>query len=172
VNDLTYHEARVLLLVDAFSTGTRGLEGLTKLAKLDFFLRYPGYLDRLLRIEQRAWPEDSPPSSEELASTDDAMIRYKYGPWDDRYYVIISRLLARDLIQPTGGGGRVNLRTTELGAHLARDLAALPMWKMTAVRVQFLRKLFANATGNSLRKRIYRLFPEAMDRPYRDRIPS
>ena len=34
-------EGRLLLLIAAFSRGNRVLEGRTKLAKLDFLLRYP-----------------------------------------------------------------------------------------------------------------------------------
>ena len=43
-------EGRLLLLIDAFTGATRSLEGRTKLAKLDFLLRYPNYLRRALAI--------------------------------------------------------------------------------------------------------------------------
>ena len=43
-------EARLLLLIEAFSRGIKTLEGRTKLAKLDFFLRYPRYFHRALQI--------------------------------------------------------------------------------------------------------------------------
>lgn len=53
-DDLAYHQARVLLLVTAVADarGHQGkVDGLTKLAKLDFLLRYPALaalvLDRL-----------------------------------------------------------------------------------------------------------------------------
>ncbi|WP_280303082.1 hypothetical protein [Nocardia abscessus] len=42
--DLAYHQARVLLLVAAVCAAdghSKKLDGLTKLAKLDFLLRYP-----------------------------------------------------------------------------------------------------------------------------------
>ena len=44
VDDLAYHQSRVLLLVRAVAEepGNAGkLDGLTKLAKLDFLVRYP-----------------------------------------------------------------------------------------------------------------------------------
>lgn len=44
VDDLAYHQSRVLLLVRAVAEepGNSGkLDGLTKLAKLDFLVRYP-----------------------------------------------------------------------------------------------------------------------------------
>ena len=47
--DLPYHQARILLLVDAVTAahGHQGkVDGLTKLAKLDFLLYYPGAVAR------------------------------------------------------------------------------------------------------------------------------
>jgi len=43
-------EARLLLLIDAFSGGADGLQGRTKLAKLDFLLRYPRFCRRAMRL--------------------------------------------------------------------------------------------------------------------------
>ena len=43
-------EGRILLLIDRFTTPKKCLEGRTKLAKLDFFLRYPSYLSKALDI--------------------------------------------------------------------------------------------------------------------------
>jgi hypothetical protein len=40
-------EARLLLLIDAFSAGGEHLQGRVKLAKLDFLLRYPRFFDSL-----------------------------------------------------------------------------------------------------------------------------
>jgi hypothetical protein len=49
--DDSLHLGRLLVLLEAFG-GRRGdqpIEGLTKLAKLDFLLRYPVYLERAWR---------------------------------------------------------------------------------------------------------------------------
>ena len=43
-------EGRLLLLIDMFTTPTRSLEGRTKLAKLDFLVRYPGYFRRAIAL--------------------------------------------------------------------------------------------------------------------------
>jgi hypothetical protein len=45
-------EARILLLINAFTTPTKSLEGRTKLAKLDFLLRYPSFMQRALAIRE------------------------------------------------------------------------------------------------------------------------
>jgi hypothetical protein len=59
--DLAYHQARILLLVDAVTAahGHQGkADGLTKLAKLDFLLRYPA-LPRGAR-RRRIWLPSHP----------------------------------------------------------------------------------------------------------------
>ena len=53
------HAARLLVLLDAFAeSGQDGaIEGLTKLAKLDFLLRYPVMLERALKAKGRSTRE-------------------------------------------------------------------------------------------------------------------
>ena len=48
--DDALHLGRLLVLIDTFGgrSGDKQIEGLTKLAKLDFLLRYPDYLERAL----------------------------------------------------------------------------------------------------------------------------
>src|SRR6266480_7920176 len=43
-------EGRLLILIDAFTSSSKSLEGRTKLAKLDFLLRYPAHLERALAV--------------------------------------------------------------------------------------------------------------------------
>src|SRR5262245_14668803 len=88
--DLAYHQARVLLLVCAVAAErghARKLDGLTKLAKLDFLLRYPALastvLDPLDPCDRRLHLADE--DIREPTSVEAPMNRYKYGPWDDRY---------------------------------------------------------------------------------------
>jgi len=49
-NNDTLHLGRLLVLLGAFSKSEEDstIEGLTKLAKLDFLLRYPVYLEKAL----------------------------------------------------------------------------------------------------------------------------
>ena len=50
------HLARLLILLGTFvgQNQTGSVEGLTKLAKLDFLLRYPVYLERALEARKKA----------------------------------------------------------------------------------------------------------------------
>lgn len=58
-NDM-FHMSRLLLLINAFAGASRegSIEGLTKLAKLDFLLRYPANLERAL-IARDARPAEA-----------------------------------------------------------------------------------------------------------------
>ena len=64
----TYHQARLLVLVDAFTRSGGKVDGLTKVAKLDFLLRYPTFLRRLADTRGIELPVGiEPTGSEELA---------------------------------------------------------------------------------------------------------
>jgi hypothetical protein len=163
-----YHEARVLLLIDRFTTPKKGLDGLTKLAKLDFLLRYPAMLERLLAEQGGSWPSGTEPSPPERLAVESRMTRYKYGPWDQRYYSVLGSLAARGLITYSGSG-RTEFRVTEDGARAARSLAATPEWSVMHQRTALLKKSF-NKSGSALKNMIYERLPEAVDRPWRTDI--
>ena len=163
-----YHEARVLLLISQFTTAKKGLAGLTKLAKLDFLLRYPTMLERLLPSGIATWPEGTAPTGPERLAVESRMTRYKYGPWDQRYYSILGSLAARGLIA-YGGGARAEFRVTPQGAAAATALAATPEWSVVGDRIKLLKKHF-NKSGSALKSLIYDGLPDAVDRPWRTEI--
>ena len=78
----TEGEARLLLLIDAFTGPNRTLQGRVKLAKLDFLLRYPQFARRALAERNRA-VGDEPEVDED--NIEGRMVRYRYGPWDPAY---------------------------------------------------------------------------------------
>src|SRR5262245_34423509 len=79
-------EGRLLLLIEAFTAGDsqEGIRGLTKLAKLDFLLRYPTFLERALHARNRSTHSVKVKPFERL-SVESRMVRYRFGPWDHRY---------------------------------------------------------------------------------------
>jgi hypothetical protein len=164
-----YHVARVLILVAAFSTGAKGrLDGLTKLAKLDFLLRYPSYLEQVLDERGKPLAPTLRPSPEERLALESAMIRYKYGPWDSRYYPVIGRLIGQGLVEPVDGAGSVALRVTAAGRDTVEALSGTG-WEAVIGRARALKRGL-DLSGTSLQKLIYRSFPEALDRPWRAKI--
>ena len=163
-----YHEARILLLIDRFTATKRGLNGLTKLAKLDFLLRYPAMLDRLLAEDGLHWPQGTQPTSSERRAVESRMTRYKYGPWDQRYYSVLGSLAARDLITYSGAD-RAEFRVTADGAIAAATLAETDEWAVVTQRIDLLKRHF-NKSGTALKTLIYDRLPDAVDRPWRTEI--
>jgi hypothetical protein len=159
-NSLDYHSARILLILAAYSeTQNRPLDGLTKLAKLDFLIRYPTFLEQLTpKILRQELPVSLMPTQNEVAAVESRMIRYKYGPWDDRYYPILGILIGLGLVEPSSGKGRVALAVTEAGALIASHISADPSWQLVSQRAHFVTQSF-NLTGNQLKNLIYTELP-------------
>lgn len=150
-------EARILLLINAFTTPTKSLEGRTKLAKLDFLLRYPSFMQRALAI--RTSNQVMEVAVEEQHNIEGRMIRYRYGPWDPTYYAILGRLIGKGLVETVPNQRGLSYRTTEQGNQIAKALAKEESWSETNVRVKLLKQNF-NLSGNALKDFIYQHFPE------------
>jgi hypothetical protein len=149
-------EARLLLLIDAFSGQGAHLQGRVKLAKLDFLLRYPRFFERAMKARGRKRIETDP----EDPAIEERMVRYRYGPWDPAYYALLGRLLGRGLITTVPGGRYIGLRVTEAGHNAACAIAATDAWGPTAQRARTLRAEFRDHRGTWLQDFIYRVFPE------------
>lgn len=164
--DFDYHVARMLILLDVFTKRGKPFKGLTKLAKLDFLLRYPVFLDRLMKADELEWPTGAEPSQIERDAVESRMIRYKYGPWDNLYYPIIGSLLGRGLVRQIEGSDVLALEVTKEGREAAGRLMGTSAWTTTAIRCQLLKEHY-NQSGNALKDRIYRELPDAVERPYK-----
>ncbi|MEU9357458.1 hypothetical protein AB0D35_04965 [Streptomyces sp. NPDC048301] len=175
-DDLAYHQARVLLLVNAVTKApghARKLDGLTKLAKLDFLLRYPALAPKVLEQLSESDPRLNLSREEIEAPTEveSPMIRYKYGPWDDRYYAIIGALVGRGLLKyAKGRKGSVALATTPEGRRLAEDLSDTSDWKTLYERSEAIANASAGMTGSTIKDLVYKRLEALMDRPHRQVI--
>jgi hypothetical protein len=150
-------EARLLLLIDAFSGEGKCLEGRTKLAKLDFLLRYPKYLRRALEI--RGIRKDKLASITDEEDIETQMVRYKYGPWDPAYYALLGRLIGKQLIVLTPYKRGLGFKVTHSGHKVASNIAGTLAWKDIALRAIKLRQKF-DMSGTNLKEFIYDNFPE------------
>jgi hypothetical protein len=163
-----FHSARILVLLATCGEGSpRRIAGRTKLAKLDFFLRYPSFLARALDAVQSPGPAATQPRADEPEAP---MIRYRYGPWDPRYGAFIGLLEARGLVRV--GGSRVDtIALTGLGSRTAARLLALDEFSELGERGERLGAEFASWTGSALKDLVYELFPhEVGDLRMRERI--
>ena len=153
------HLGRLLVLLGTFAgrDGSHAVEGLTKLAKLDFLLRYPVYLERAL--ERRAPGEHSDVADHERQSVESRMIRYRYGPWDHRYRRFVNLLVGKGLTRIAVVGRTVNIHLTSTGATAAAQLIAHPTFADQAQRARVLKRHF-DLSGSTLKNFVYATFPE------------
>lgn len=164
---LDAHSGRVLILLRHFgATAEKPLEGLTKLAKLDFLIRYPAFTDRLLEDLGADWMLGTETTDDERQAVESRMVRYKYGPWDDRYYPVLGALVGLGLVTLGKKGRTLVMSLTEAGAGLAADIADQKEWQQVDLRASFLQAHF-NVTGSRLKKLIYTKLPDVVDRPIR-----
>jgi len=154
------HLGRLLLLIFVFSgeDNKSEIEGLTKLAKLDFLLRYPTYLERALTIKGRKMTK-SPPQDYERLSVEAKMVRFKYGPWDFRYRRFINTLIGMGQIYMRRDGRAYFLGITNFGVETANRLSTEGRLLDLVERSKTIKSNF-NISGTNLMKFIYESFPE------------
>jgi len=154
-------EGRVLLLINAFS-GTaekpRLLEGRLKLAKLDFLVRYPKYLRRVLQ-DRNVSEKVLATVDEELAPLQDRMIRYRYDPWDPSYYAVLGGLIGRGLIESIPFKHGIGYRATDRGRQLAAGLVEDDTWASVHRRALAARR-HLDLSGTTLKNLLYDAIPE------------
>jgi hypothetical protein len=154
---LEFHAGRLVLLL-ATCGGTAGaINGLTKMAKLDFFVRYPDFFEAVRH-------KDDQPSRRRSEVVESAMVRHHYGPWDKRYYHVLAFLEARDLIAVKKSAKSYRIGLTRLGKAAARQLAAAPAFTALHHTMQEVAESFGDKNGNQLKNMIYETFREEVGR--------
>lgn len=157
------HLARLLVLLRCADmrgkSKSKPVEGITKLAKLDFLLRYPVYLERAL-VSLGKSAEGAAVLPRERTTVETKMIRFRYGPWDGRYRRWLSLLSARGLITLSMSGRKIEIGLTDHGRALAEDLAARPVFHDLAVRGAVVVKTVGSMPGTKLKDFVYQIVPE------------
>ena len=168
-NDM-FHMSRLLLLINAFAGATRegSIEGLTKLAKLDFLLRYPANLERAL-IARDARPGEAQVMDFERTNVEARMVRYKYGPWDFRYRRFINLLVAKGLVHVFVHGRTVHLGITQSGRDIAEELERDGNFYSLHQRCVLLKR-HVDLSATNLMNFIYKTFPEISNLAYGEAI--
>lgn len=166
------HLARLILLLDAFAgeDGEGSIEGLTKLAKLDFLLRYPVMLDRALQAKGKSAREVQL-EDHERQSVESTMVRYRFGPWDHRYREFLNILIAKGLVNVSVEGRKIVILLTESGRIVADRLALDPVFEPYARRSTVLKRNF-DLTATNLMRFIYQTFPEIVTMRANESIPT
>lgn len=167
--DEDVHLARILVLLRAFQEPDRpAVEGITKLAKLDFLLRYPSCLQTALRA--RGVRDEAIPVDDFEALTIEArMIRYRYGPWDHRYRKFLNILAAKGLVTAQAQGQTINIDLTDAGVEISDELAKNPAFSRVFSRARLLKK-HLDIKARALMEFIYQTFPELSSLEYNEGI--
>jgi hypothetical protein len=146
------HASRLLLLLLLCGVSGR-VEGLTKLAKLDFFVRYPEFFERIAQHLGQAVDSAT-------HSIESAMIRHHYGPWDKRYYHLLPFLQARGLIGIQKEGKTYIFRLTDDGKKVASTFSKEPEFAAQVSQMRRVKKVLGAKTGSRLKSLIYEVFDE------------
>lgn len=145
-----FHAARILLLLKL--CGVNGtIDSLTKLAKLDFFVRYPKFYAELCR----ARGIDYTPIDEGVESF---MVRFHYGPWDQRYYHVLAFLEAKQVIKVTRHGRAFMIELTQSGDVIAQQLSTLPSFQVLCAHMHSVGVVLGHKSGTQIKNEIYDLF--------------
>ncbi|MBV6701935.1 hypothetical protein KV557_33345 [Kitasatospora aureofaciens] len=156
-----FHASRLLLLLaECGSQPGPHIAGRTKLAKLDFFLRYPAFLERAHEALADAIQDDAAFRASMPEEVEAPMIRYRFGPWDPRYRQFLAFLAARDLITITTSHKPERVRLTARGKKTAATLAAMEQFRPIVARCHAMRGNLAEWSGTDLKNLVYQLFPE------------
>jgi len=150
-DDITeFHAARLLLLFHHCGSGER-IEGLTKLAKLDFFVRYPSFFERVAKYLNK-------PAIVGNEQTESPMVRHHYGPWDKRYYQVLAFLEARELLIVTKRGNTYDFALTDLGRSKAKTLSKAKPFASLVAQMKAVKSLLGRKSGSQLKNIVYEIF--------------
>lgn len=152
-----FHASRLLLLLNVCGTSGR-IDSLTKMAKLDFFARYPDFFEAARAASgprEGTHPHDLKEPDQVVES---AMVRHHYGPWDKRYYHVLAHLESKHLITVRKQGRSYQIELTDSGHQYAKTLEARPSFAPLVERMRRIKKTFGKRSGTYLKDLIYRLF--------------
>lgn len=147
---LEFHAARLLLLFRFCGKASR-IDGLTKMAKLDFFVRYPQFFNTA--CETLGVPAESASTSVESS-----MIRFHYGPWDERYYHVLAYLESKGLLAVTKDKNAFRLALTDDGKAAATEIAKDEAYATLIEQMKRVKKALGGKAGSTLKKLIYQIF--------------
>lgn len=169
-NSDEFNEARLLLLLKAAAGKeqvAKPLEGIMKLAKMDFLLRYPNILVRALNVigeSKKSAREAVETITEQDRDTIEArMIRFRFGPWDPRYRRWLSILVAKQLATVYREGRTVKIQLSTKGAALAEQLAEIEVFKPLAERAAIVNLAVGNMAPTKITAFVYKIAPEIVN---------
>jgi hypothetical protein len=159
-NDENLHLGRLLILLEAFKNKSAKIDSFSKLAELDFLLRYPVYLERAIPARGKSSKVSNVDVTDyERYSIESMTVAYNHRPWDDQYRRFIKILLAKNLIYIEIDEKKFHFSLTTKGHEIASCLSRMDAYSTVEKRVIILKKDF-NLSSDKLIKFLYETFPE------------
>lgn len=144
------HAARILLLIHV--CGSKGrIHGLTKLAKLDFFVRYPSFFNQ---VAVHIGKSESP----QIDQVESSMVRHHYGPWDKRYYQVLAFNESRRLLSVVKHKNAFEFILTDLGRDKAKILSKQKAFGQLVIQMKSVKKALGRKSGTQLKNLVYEVF--------------
>lgn len=166
-NSDEFNEARLLLLLKAAAgkeETAKPLEGIMKLAKMDFLLRYPNMLVRALNVigesKKSALTAAAGIPDEDRDTIEARMIRFRFGPWDPRYRRWLSILVAKQLAVVYREGRTVKIQLSTKGLALAQQISEAEAFKPLAERAIIVNSAVGNMASSKITAFVYKIAPE------------
>lgn len=163
------HTSRILILLSKLGgRNMKQVKGMTKLVKLDFLLRYPTVLEyALTKFNASGNPNIRP---HEKTSVESKMVRFRYGPWDPRYYQYLAILESKGLVQVAINNKAVEIQITQKGKDVAEKLGDLEEMTDFVDRSAIIHSNFGTLSATRLKDLMYELVPELHDMKFGEKI--
>ncbi|MEG4202832.1 hypothetical protein QUA20_02725 [Microcoleus sp. Pol7_A1] len=154
------HLGRILILLKTFAGQKQNIaiDGLDKLAELDFFLRYPVYLERALPARGTS-SNKADIKDYERQSIEANTAYYSYKPWSVEYRRFISLLVAKDLVSLEFEKNIIKVTLSRKGIEVANSLSKKESYYIIEKRASILKQNF-NLSSRNLITFMYENFPE------------
>lgn len=178
-DDYDFHAYRILLLINKCGVLKDHISkypfmyGRTKFAFYDFLIRYPFYLEKVIRkiaakAKSNILTEKLSLRTFEKGMAFSTMVKYLKGPWDPKYDNILSYLISKQLLNvryasltdtDVSDKRQFIMELTNLGFEISSKISnQQPLW---VSRMEIITSLFPqNTTENYIEKKIKELFPE------------
>lgn len=165
------HVGRLLILLRAAGgrDGLKPVPGIMKLAKMDFLLRYPNCLARLLEAKG-ASAAAAGIGLEERNTIEAKMVRFRYGPWDERYRRWIGLMVARGVGVTFTQGNTVHVGLTARGRAVADGIGDIPEFRDLRHRSILIARSVGALSATGLKNYVYDLFPELLSMRWGEEI--
>lgn len=158
--DLYTQLARLMILINDLCgiQHNKKIDGVNKLAKLDFLLKSPTYLKKgLLRLNTKVTIEVT---NVEADSIENRLQQYRYIPWDEEYRKYLNVIIAKGLIDIFFEKDDYFIQISELGIQVSEALKEDRFFKEYSNRSKIISTHFGSYSEGYLNNFFAINFPE------------